>query len=233
MKPPPRFLALADELHLEFDDRDLEQLGVYLAAIRVANEQFNLTRITDDEAMWVKHVLDSLTLLPYVEQAGATRIIDVGSGAGLPGVPLAICLPDVRVTLLEATGKKARFLQQAVADLHLQNVTVVNERAEVAAHDHERHRGQYDVAVARAVGKLPVLLELLAAFLREGGHILTIKGARAAAEIDEAKRALHLLHLAVVETRRTPTGTIVVVEKLRRTPKVYPRKPGEPKRVPL
>ena len=139
----------------------------------------------------------------------------------------------VGFTLLEATGKKARFLEATAAALGLANVTVVNDRAETAGQDREAHREQYDAVLARAVGRMPVLLELTVPFARIGGHVLAIKGAQADAEIIEARAALHALHAKVVETRRTATGTIVIIEKARRTGKMYPRRPGEPKRAPL
>ncbi|MCA9296533.1 MAG: 16S rRNA (guanine(527)-N(7))-methyltransferase RsmG, partial [Phycisphaerales bacterium] len=152
---------------------------------------------------------------------------------GLPGIPLAIVCPEIRFTLLEATGKKARFLQQMVDTLPLPNARIVNDRAEVAAHDRDTHRAQYDLVIARAVGPLPVLLELTIPFAREGGFVLAIKGERAAEEIEQSRQALHLLHSAVAQTVRTPTSTIVVIEKSRTTPRIYPRRPGEPKRAPL
>jgi 16S rRNA (guanine527-N7)-methyltransferase len=230
--PPEAFREQARALGLAFDDGDLERIGRYLELLLAANARFNLTRIDDPEEAWTKHVLDSLTLLPYLVEAGAARVIDVGSGGGLPGVPLAVTLPSTRFTLLEATGKKARFLEETAAALGLENVTVISERAETLAHDRD-HRAAYDAIVCRAVGRMPVLLELTVPLAREGGHVLAIKGGRAVEEVASAKQALHHLHAAVVDQAKTPTGTIVVIEKLRATPKKYPRRPGEPKRAPL
>jgi 16S rRNA (guanine527-N7)-methyltransferase len=135
--------------------------------------------------------------------------------------------------LLEATGKKAGFLRECAAALALANVEVVNERAETAGRDRERHRERYDAVVARAVGKLSVVLELAMPLARVGGLVLTIKGATASEEVAAAGGALRALHGEVVHTARTPTGTILVIEKLRPTGKLYPRLPGEPKRAPL
>ncbi|MHC4080198.1 MAG: 16S rRNA (guanine(527)-N(7))-methyltransferase RsmG [Planctomycetota bacterium] len=233
LHPPARFAEAAKAYGIAFDPGDLEKLGAYLSLLLDANTRFNLTAITDPDAAWVKHIFDSLTLLPYVVAAEAGQVIDVGSGGGLPGVPLAIALPEVDFTLLEATGKKADFLRDAAGHLELSNVEVVNDRAETIGGDRENHREQYDLVAARAVGKLAVLLELAVPLVRVGGHVAAIKGAKAHREIEEAGKALHLLHSKVVETTRTPTGTIVLVEKLRRTAKVYPRRPGEPKRAPL
>lgn len=233
MHPPAEFITAAAAQGLEFEAGELQRLAQFLALLLDANTRFNLTAITDPAQAWTRHILDSLTLLPLLEAADAKRVIDVGAGGGLPGLPLAMTLPNVEFTLLEATGKKARFLREAVAALGMTNVVVVNDRAEVVGQDHQRHREQYDAVLARAVGRLPVLLELTVPLARVGGLVLAIKGEKAGEEIVEAKAALHLLHAAVSETLQTPTGTIVVIEKLRATPRSYPRGPGEPKRLPL
>ena len=159
----------------------------------------------------MRHVQDSLTLVPFLASAGAKRVIDVGSGGGLPGLPLAIAMPDVEFTLLEATGKKAAFLADTARALGCGNVRVVQERAEVAGQDHHVHRARYDVAVSRAVGRLNVLAELTVPFVREGGTVLCIKGAQAPEEVAEAKQALYRLHAQVADLVRTPTGTVTRV----------------------
>ncbi len=233
LEPTEAFLAAAKEYGLVFDAGDLSRLGRYLSMLLEANTRFNLTAITDPNDAWRKHIFDSLTLLPLLASVEAGRIIDVGSGGGLPGVPLAITMPHMKFTLLEATRKKADFLREVTDALDLTNVDIVNDRAETIGHDRERHREQYDVVLARAVGRMPVLLELAAPLAKIEGHILAIKGERVSEELTRAKQALHLLHCQLLGTVRTPTGTIVIVQKLRRTPKLYPRRPGEPRRVPL
>ncbi len=232
LRPPDSFRSEADAFGLAFDGGDFEQLGSYLAMLLEANTRFNLTAITDPDGAWIKHIFDSLTLLGYIASAEATRVIDVGSGGGLPGVPLAIAMPAVQFTLLEATGKKADFLGDVAGTLGLSNVEVINDRAETLGRD-PHHREHYDVVVARAVGRLATLLELTVPLTKLGGHVLTIKGRKATEEISDAKQALHLLHCQVVDTAHTPTGTIVVIKKLSGTAKRYPRRPGEPKRAPL
>lgn len=227
------FLREAEAYGIAFDPGDVDRLGTYLAMLLDANTRFNLTAITAPDEAWIKHIFDSLTLLPYITSADASRVIDVGSGGGLPGLPLAITLPDVSFTLLEATGKKAKFLVEVADALELKNVTVVSERAETVGRDREHHRERYDAVTARAVGKLATLIELTAPLARVEGHVLAIKGARADEEIGAARNALYRLHCKVVDTHRTTTGTIVVIEKLRKTPKLYPRRPGEPRRAPL
>jgi 16S rRNA (guanine527-N7)-methyltransferase len=237
--PPTEFIDALAGLGIELEPREVERMGRYLGFLVDANSRFNLTAVTDPAAMWIRHVLDSLTLLPVLhsadrsENGGAICVLDVGSGGGLPGIPLAIAMPDANVTLLEATGKKARFLAEVTRALGLGNVRIVHARAEDAGQNIAEHRERYDVVTSRAVGPLPTLLELTVPFARLGGIVAAIKGERAAEELRAAKVALHALHVVPLEPLGTPTGTIVLVRKDRATPKKYPRRPGEPKRAPL
>lgn len=232
--PTEAFLAACDEAGIAFEPGELERYGAFLRLLMTANGRFNLTAIRDRESAWMRHIFDSLSLLPVImSMERVQRMADVGSGGGLPAVPLAIALPDVRFMLIESTGKKAAFLQEAAAELGLANVEVVNDRAEVVGRDREHHRETYDIVTARAVGPLPVLLELTVPLAREGGLVLAIKGEKAAAEVEAAKAALQALHSTVIDQLRGETGTIVVIEKRRATPKLYPRRPGEPKRAPI
>jgi 16S rRNA (guanine527-N7)-methyltransferase len=174
---------------------------------------------------------DALVLLPFLEDARS--LIDVGSGGGLPGLPLAIARPDLRVTLLEANRRKAAFIVQAAARLHLGNVDVVAERAEVAAHVAGR-REAYDVATARALADLPVVAELCLPFVRVGGRLLAMSTADAA----HVDMTAGVLGGGDPEVRPAPSaarerGVVVVVPKLRPTPAAYPRRPGVPARRPL
>jgi 16S rRNA (guanine527-N7)-methyltransferase len=195
-------------------------LARYLGMLFFANERFNLTRI-DRESAWSRHVVDSLTLLaPLASIEKAERAIDVGSGGGLPAIPLAIARPDIGWTLLEATAKKARFLDAVSRRLGLRNIAVVNDRAEKSARGPLRE--QFDVATSRAVGGLADLAFWSVPFLKVGGVMLAIKGERAAEEIAAAKQPLYELHSAVVGEIRTETNTIVVVEKQRKTPAKFP-----------
>lgn len=231
--PPQSFLEAADALGIRFDDGDVERLGEWLALLEAANKRMNLTRITDHESAWHRHVLDSLTLVPYVMTAEAENLLDIGSGGGAPGLPLAIILPELKVGLLEATGKKATYLKKTAATLGLDNVMVINDRAEAASALDSPDREAWDVVTARAVGRLPLLLEYSVPFTRVGGIVLAIKGEQAGAEVEESKRALHALHSQVVEQHRTSTGTIVLIEKLRKTARAYPRPVGDASRNPL
>ncbi len=232
IKPTDEFQAAIKEFGIAFDDGDIAQLGRYLAMLLDENTRFNLTAIKDPDTAWMKHIFDSLAFLAFID-ADAKSVIDVGSGGGLPGIPLAIALPNINFTLLEATGKKAEFLGKVIEELSLNNVRIVNDRAETIGMDLDNHREQYDVVVSRALGKMAVLIELCTPLAKVGGYIIAMKGEKAQQEIDEAKTALHRLHCGVIDTHRTPTGTVVVIQKQRTTPKRYPRRPGEPKRAPL
>lgn len=236
--PAPAWLhAAASELGIEFEDGpdggDVEKLGKFLALLLRANELMNLTAITEPEAAWRKHVLDSLTLVPLLSELSAgASVADVGSGGGLPGIPLAISLPNLRFTLIEATAKKCRFLEAAVGALRLTNTVVVNGRAEEVGH-RKGLRESFDAVCARAVGKLESLIELTVPLVKPGGCVYFIKGARAEEELAGAAGAIEKLHCAHAGTVPTPTGRIVVLEKLRATPATYPRRSGEPGRKPL
>lgn len=242
--PPREFAAEALAVGIEFENNDLERLGLYLALLFDANKTFNLTAVREPDEAWRRHILDSLTLLaPLSELPEGANIIDVGSGGGLPGIPLAITRPDLKITLLEATGKKAEFLKAVANALKLSNVTVVSDRAERAGHDRGvkvatgprqgGFRERFDAAVARAVGPLAVIAELTVPFVKKGGHVLLIKGEKAVAELQDATIALRTLGAVHVSTLDTPTGRIVILEKGAATPRDYPRRDGEPARSPL
>ena len=243
-EPSGEFVTQCADLGVEFDDSDIEKLGQYLALLLAVNEQTNLTAVRDEQTAWTRHIFDSLTLLPALaDLPDGSRVIDVGSGGGLPGIPLAITMPQYGFTLLESSGKKVQFLRHAAKLLKLKNVTVVQERAEHAAQNRgERqangtrigaHREMYDAVIARAVGQLNSLAEITVPFAKVGGRVLLMKGAKAEEELVAAQKALHTLKAMYATTIETPTGRIVVLEKASATPKDYPRPDGEPTRKPL
>ncbi|MHA7813601.1 MAG: 16S rRNA (guanine(527)-N(7))-methyltransferase RsmG [Phycisphaerales bacterium] len=242
-QPPDGWVEKCSEIGIAFEPAELETLARFLAMLLHANTRMNLTSIRDAEEAWDKHIFDSLTLIPLLaELADGATVIDIGSGGGLPGIPLAIALPNLRFTLMDATKKKCDYLEQAADALGLSNVRVICARAEALGQDRgektgagrvDAHREHYDVAMARGVGQIPMLAELTVPLVKVGGLVLMTKGQRADEELASAKQALHMLHAAHAGTVDTPTGRVVVIEKLRRTPRDYPRRDGEPKRSPL
>lgn len=231
----------AARLGLELTAAQVEAFRRYREMLVAWNRRFNLTAITDDEGIQVRHFLDSLSCLPVMEARGGLegrRVVDVGTGAGFPGLPLKIVRPAMRLTLVEATRKKTDFLRAVVAELGLEGVEVIHARAERVGRD-PRHREHYDWALARAVAEMRILAEYLLPLVRVGGYALAQKGEQAPAEVQRAERALALLGGEV--ERLEPVALpgvaerryLVVVRKVAATPDRYPRREGMPAKRPL
>ncbi|MDR2646886.1 MAG: 16S rRNA (guanine(527)-N(7))-methyltransferase RsmG [Oscillospiraceae bacterium] len=217
---------------ITLNPKALEQFRQYYEMLLAKNERMNLTAITAPADAAVKHFADSLLLLAAYAPAAGGSLLDVGSGAGFPGIPLAIARPDLRVTLLEATAKKCDFLKEAVRALGLRT-DVVQARAEDAAHN-PALRGQFDAVAARAVAALPVLAELCMPFVCQGGVFAALKGPLAQDEIRQAKRAIAILGGGEAAQRlfllQSPTETlrrtVVLIPKISQSPSEYPRNYG-------
>ncbi len=223
-------------------DEQQEQMYRYFELMLDWNQRLNLTAITDLTEAAVKHFWDSLSLhqadLRSLTSAQRVRVADVGTGAGLPGLPLAICHPDWSFVLFDSLNKRLVFLKHVVTELGLKNVELVHGRAEDLAHD-ARFRNQFDLVVSRAVARLRVLLELTVPFCRPGGLLAAYKGSAVHEELSEASEALKALRAEVVEDCQIdlPLGFgqhhILLVSPLAATPKAYPRKAGTPQKQPL
>lgn len=233
MPVPDEIRGRAEDLGITVSPQQWAQLADYLAFLLETNTRFNLTAIREEALAWERHILDSLTLVPILEPLAPASLADLGSGGGLPGIPLAIMLPTTAITLIEATGKKAAFLGQCAERLGLANIEVVADRAELYGRRGQPGRERFDVVTARAVGRLLVLAELACPLLRPGGVLCAIKGERATEEIDETQPALAALRLELLETIETPTGTLVLLEKSGPTPSRFPRGVGEAQHKPL
>jgi 16S rRNA (guanine527-N7)-methyltransferase len=202
------------------------------------NSRVNLTAIQEPEKIRVKHFLDSLTCLCAMRNTPMERVVDVGTGAGFPGLPLKIVCPAMQLTLVESVGKKADFCRHIVRVLGLEKVAVIQERAEVLGRS-PQHREQYDWAIARAVAILPVLAEYLLPLVRVGGAMLAMKGENAPAEAHRAEHTLRLLggHLRKLTPITLPGVAdehyLLVVDKVAATPDGYPRRIGVPAKKPL
>ena len=236
----PAFVPEAlERLDIDVEPAVLQQLARYLDLLLKTNRKFNLTAVRDPHAAWQRHIVDSLTLMPWVgPMQPPARLVDVGSGGGLPGIPLAIACPHLGVDLLEATGKKARFLASCLTSLDLTRCRLIHGRAEEVGQN-PAHRQRYDAAVCRAVGPMCQVLEYGLPLVRVGGRLLAIKGKQAEAELRQAQRAMDLLGAGPVEVRDAyhagfeSDSVIVAIEKSRPTPARYPRRPGVPRSAPL
>jgi 16S rRNA (guanine527-N7)-methyltransferase len=241
-----RIIALMSQ----FNDDVFKLLGIHLTEAQLVafatyerelidwNQRFNLTAITDPDQIRIKHFLDSLSCWLGMPQAASAQVIDVGAGAGFPGIPLKILQPEMRLTLVEATAKKASFIEHIVQVLGLPNVSVLTKRAEDAGQMPE-HRETYDWVIARALAPMPVLAEYLFPFAKVGGSVLAQKGKDARQEIETAKAAFEKLggelkeiipvNIPGLEEERY----LVVVKKIVPTPATYPRRAGMPSKRPL
>jgi 16S rRNA (guanine527-N7)-methyltransferase len=226
---------LAGRVNLQLSHAQLTLFARYLDLLLDANRRMNLTRITDRAAAEVQHVGDALTLLPHLPRSGF-RLVDVGSGGGVPGIPLAIARPEATVMLVESTKKKAAFLKDAVKQLELTNVSVSEWRAEDVGRSNSRET--FHVAVARAVATLDWLAEWCLPLVRKGGKLLAMKGAKAAEEIPAARKAIQLLGggdpvVHPVELPGTDHRVIVEIPKIGPTHDRYPRPASQAKGKPL
>jgi len=232
------FAGWAAELGVVLSPDQLAQFASYEQLLLEWNERISLTAIREPGAIRIRHFLDALSCAAVTGPLGGQALIDVGSGAGFPGLPLKILYPDLRLTLVDSVAKKARFLEHVAAALGLTDVVVVDERAE-ALGQAAAHREAYHWAVARAVAELRVLAELLLPLCRVGGHMLAQKGESAASELEAARPALAALGggASRVATIRLPQTEalhyLVVINKAHPTDARYPRRAGIPAKRPL
>ena len=228
----------ADKFNITITDDELAKFDKYFRLLIEWNEKINLTAITEPHEVAVKHMIDSLSCHDEKIFAENAHIIDVGTGAGFPGIPLKIYRPDLNVMLLDSLQKRIKFLNEVIITLGLKDITCVHARAEEAARQ-KQHREKYDVAVSRAVARLSVLAEYTLPYVKVGGCLIALKGAKFAEEVDEAQHAVTMLggeiedvrpvHLPTLDDKRA----IIIVRKTKPTPKTYPRKAGTPERKPL
>ena len=221
-------------LGLELNDAIQDQLCAFGHAMVKQNEVMNLTGITEDDQVAKLHLIDSLTVLKCADLVGKT-LIDVGCGAGFPGVPTAIACPEAKVTLLDSLAKRMNWLETILPQLGVANTECVTARAEEAIVD---RRESYDFATSRAVARLNILLELTAPYVKVGGAVLALKGSAAREELEEAKSAISKLGLQIESvndfTVDTDTvHTVIVLRKVRSTPAKFPRRYAKIKQAPL
>jgi 16S rRNA (guanine527-N7)-methyltransferase len=240
-EPESSLVEAAARLGIRLGAGQLARLDQLAAALRDGNQRLNLTRIVDPRAIEVRHFLDSLSaavpLLDRLQAGEALRLVDIGSGGGMPGLPLKIAFPALRLSLVESANKKAAFLRETVAALGLTDVEVLPERAEFAARLADR-RDAYDWATARALGSLSVVVELCAPFLAPGGLLVAQRSGNLDADLLHAAPAFKALRVwsrmpIYLEIPELPGHGLVVGEKYAPTPEAYPRKAGLPRKRPL
>ena len=224
------------QLEIELSDHQADQFLRYYELLIETNRVMNLTAVTEYRDVVRTHFADSLSLRRVAEIAAVKSLIDVGSGAGFPGIPLAILNPEMETVLLDSLGKRVRFLNDTASALGLRNVRAIHGRAEDLARD-RAHREHYELAVSRAVARLATLAEYCLPYVNLGGAFVSYKSDRAADEIREAEKAVRVLG-GIIEREETfalnGTGrTLVVVRKQKKTPAAYPRKAGLPGKEPI
>lgn len=227
-----------EHFDIELTAKQAQQFERYHELMDEWGQQMNLTTIKDPDEVIIRHFLDSLSPIDVIGFDDGDRLVDVGTGAGFPGLALAIAFPNVDVTLLDSVQKKLKFLQAVIDDLQLSNVSILHMRAEDAG-NHADHREQYDIVTARAVALLPVLLEYTMPLVKVGGFLVAMKGESAQREVDDAKRALFVLKgdAKPVYDYKLPgverSHFLVTIEKTDKTPRNYPRQAGVPKKKPI
>lgn len=234
-----KLIRAARELfNVRISDEQAETLTIYEKELLEWNQKFNLTAIRDSESIRAKHFLDSFSCVLAWKENPPASLADVGTGAGFPGLPLKIIYPNLKLTLVESVGKKAKFCEHIVSALGLEHVQVFNARAEDMGQD-SNHREKYDWAVARAVANLNVLSEYLLPLVKVGGTALAQKGESGPAEAESAQKAMKLLggELRELIPVKLPEVAderfLVIVDKIATTPVKYPRKAGIPAKQPL
>ena len=232
------FQTSLKEKGVELSEKQLSQFETYYNLLVEWNEKMNLTAITEIEEVYLKHFYDSVTAGFYFNFKQDITVCDVGAGAGFPAIPLKIAFPEIKLTVVDSLNKRIGFLQHVVDELGLEDVSLYHDRAETFAHRQE-FRQTFDLVTARAVARLSVLSELCLPLVKIGGHFLGMKGANLPEEVRDGEKAVKLLggrvkdiHSFVLPIEESERN-IIVIDKVKETPKKFPRKPGTPNKSPI
>ncbi|MDW4401315.1 16S rRNA (guanine(527)-N(7))-methyltransferase RsmG [Staphylococcus saprophyticus] len=222
---------------IELSDKQQQQFHTYYQMLVEWNEKMNLTSITEEHEVYLKHFYDSIATSFYTNLTKELTICDVGAGAGFPSIPLKIIFPNLKVTIVDSLNKRIHFLNQLAEALELDNVSFVHDRAET--YGKGDYRASYDIVTARAVARLSVLSELCLPLVKKGGHFIALKSSKGEEELEEARFGIGVLGGKVLDTisyelpEDAGERQMIIIDKRSQTPKKYPRKPGTPNKSPL
>lgn len=231
-----KMIINVDKLGITLSEIQLKQFYNYMNLLIEWNKKINLTAITEPNEIILKHFVDSLTISKYISDG--TRVVDVGTGAGFPGIPLKIYRQDIEITLLDSLQKRINFLDEVIRELNLEKIETIHSRVEDFGKD-KRYREKFDIATSRAVANLATLSEFLLPLVKVGGKVISMKGSLIEEELENSKNAIKILggKIEKVDEFNLPNSdisrNIVLIDKIKETPNKYPRKAGEPSKKPL
>lgn len=231
-----KMIELSKKINIDITDEQLKKFYRYMDLLLEWNEKINLTAITETDEVILKHFIDSMTVFKYLVES--KNIIDVGTGAGFPGIPIAIMNQNKNITLLDSLNKRINFLNEVCSELKINNIKTYHGRAEEFGHN-KQHREKYDIAISRAVANMTTLVEYLIPFIKVGGRCICMKGNDIEEELEQAKFAIKELggKIEKVERFNLPNSdmerNIIIITKIKETPNRYPRKAGMPSKMPL
>ena len=231
-----KMIINVDKLGITLSEIQLKQFYNYMNLLIEWNKKINLTAITEPNEIILKHFVDSLTISKYISDG--TRVVDVGTGAGFPGIPLKIYRQDIEITLLDSLQKRINFLDEVIRELNLEKIETIHSRVEDFGKD-KRYREKFDIATSRAVANLATLSEFLLPLVKVGGKVISMKGSLIEEELENSKNAIKILggKIERVDEFDLPNSdisrNIVLINKIKETPNKYPRKAGEPSKKPL
>lgn len=237
---PEKFIQQLEKHNFKLTDKQIKQFETYFKELVATNQHVNLTRITEEEDVYLKHFFDSVTPLFYFKDyfTGEKTLCDVGAGAGFPSIPIKILMPKLKVTIVDSLAKRLNFLQDLIEKLDLENVELVHGRAEDVGQN-AKYREKFELVTARAVANMTTLSEYCLPLVKKGGYFVALKGPKAGSELADSNKALQVLGGKMIKDieftlpNSDEERTLILVEKIKSTPKKYPRQAGTPSRKPI